>query len=515
MLQRFWRPETGIFLAIWLILLAGGQSRFFRDPGTFWHTVVGRQILATHQLGDTDVFSFTFAGQPWSPHQWLGECVLAVLHDRLDGLDTLLLATVTLLAWLYTWAAQRLIRAGLHWSLAAVVLVLAIAASTSHFHIRPHIGTILFLGCTCAFLCDFEAGRIELPRLLWLVPMYLVWTNVHGGMLGGLATLVLALAGWTAYRLLGLESPLTGYRQAFAVAVVILACGLTALVPFGLLLPRIWLGIMDSPILPQIIMEHAPLEPTRIDGILVLLFGAVYLLALLGTLPGWPRVTWLLPLVWFYLACTRIRHAPLFAITALMALADILPRTRWAVRLAQSGSDLFQFPPEKPAPSRRGLDWRPALLPVGAVVAALLLQVSGVRVPLIGHGWATLDPSYWPVALLPRLRAIQHSRPEGTPIFNEYLDGGFLIYHTPGLRVFVDDRCELYGDQWLLQYVQAERGQDTARQIAEWERTYPRFDYALTRSGSAFEAYFHRSDQWQLLEQTPTAALYRRKIASD
>jgi hypothetical protein len=33
--------------------------------------------------------------------------------------------------------------------------------------------------------------------------------------------------------------------------------------------------------------------------------------------------------------------------------------------------------------------------------------------------------------------------------------GGFLIDYTPGLRVFIDDRCELYGDEWLLNYVHA------------------------------------------------------------
>ena len=49
-LKKFWRQEVGIFLVIWLMLMIGGRSRFFRDPGTFWHTVVGRQMLSSHQL---------------------------------------------------------------------------------------------------------------------------------------------------------------------------------------------------------------------------------------------------------------------------------------------------------------------------------------------------------------------------------------------------------------------------------------------------------------------------------
>ena len=33
MWRRFWRAETAIFLAIWLILLLVGRSALFRDPG--------------------------------------------------------------------------------------------------------------------------------------------------------------------------------------------------------------------------------------------------------------------------------------------------------------------------------------------------------------------------------------------------------------------------------------------------------------------------------------------------
>src|SRR5229473_168717 len=100
-MKSFWRMETGIFLGIWLILLITGRDSFFNDPGSFWHVVVGRRILSSGEFPHTDSFSFRCSGQPWIANQWLGECVLALLHN-IGGLDTLLLATVTLLACLYT-----------------------------------------------------------------------------------------------------------------------------------------------------------------------------------------------------------------------------------------------------------------------------------------------------------------------------------------------------------------------------------------------------------------------------
>lgn len=501
-MRKFWRPETGIFLVLWLLLLAGGRSRFLRDPGTFWHTVVGEQMLREHRLIYQDEFSFTFAGHPWSPHQWLGECVMAALYS-LDGLDTLLLATVTVLAALYTWLAARLIRAGLHWTLASVVVALALAASSSHFHIRPHIGTIVGMAVTVAFLTDFDSGRIGVGRLFLLVPVYLLWTNIHGGMLGGLATMVIAIAGWAVARLLRLPSPLTGYRTLLPLGLLVALCALTALVnPYGTRMPQIWMGIMDSSVLPQIIREHAPLDLTKPDGLAVLAFAGVYGFVLVGVLPACPRVSWLLPLVWLYLGCTRVRHAPLFAVTATVAIADMMPHTRWARALARSGSDLFQFPV---AARPRRWDIRPALLPICVVTVAFVLQQAGVAAPVIGHGWARLDPAYWPV------EAVAHLQPEsgGRPVFNEYLFGGFLIRYAPGCRVFVDDRCELYGDRWLSEYVRAEES-DTASYVRDCERRYAPFDRALTRTGSRFDRYFASAPDWKAVARGEGGTLYER-----
>src|SRR5439155_18061517 len=118
------------------------------------------------------------------------------------------------------------------------------------------------------------------------------------------------------------------------------------------------------------------------------------------------------------------------------------------------------------------------------------------------------------------LKKLQSSRPEGTPIFNEYLFGGFLIYFAPGYRVFVDDRCELFGDHWLNEYVQVERGtRDAKLAFKQWEeeiarrgvgpKRYPPFDFALTRTGSTFDDYF-RTSGWIVVKKTDTATFYRR-----
>jgi hypothetical protein len=512
--RPFWRVETGFFLGIWLFLMVAGRDRLFRDPGTFWHTVVGRRILTSGRFFDTDPFSFTFSGRPWIPHQWLGECLMAVL-DGVGGLDTLLLATATVLAGLYAWAAHRLLRSGLHWLPTALLIAVTVAGSASHLHVRPHISTIVFMGLTFGWLCDLDARRIVIGRLCWLIPVFWVWSNMHGAALGGLATAGLAVAGWSLASLAGRaqtqwtgRAPIVRLHEVPLLILLIAACGLTAVVnPYGLRLPQAWLEIMESPVLPRIIQEHAPLDLGTPEGWLIGSLGLTYAGALASVRPWWPRVTWLLPSVWFLLALMRVRHAPLFYITATLALAEMLPYTRLAAMLARPGRDLFQFRSSDPVLDR-DVSWRAAIFPLGLVLITAALQATGVRAPLLGHGWVKLDPEYWPVELLPELRQVEQEHPEGTRVFNDLNYGGYLIGYTPRIKVFIDDRCELYGDWWLLEFVEARTRYP--ERVESWAQEY-QIEYALVESGSPFDRYLQEAPSWVLQRRSQPAALYRRR----
>src|SRR5207248_8780423 len=156
--------------------------------------------------------------------------------------------------------------------------------------------------------------------------------------------------------------------------------------------------------------------------------------------------------------------------TGAVALADMYPAIRWREWLVRKGSVTCRLQAPASSLPGTGRPWAPALLPAGLVLVALSLQVAGAVVPLLGRGWARLDPVDSPLELLPELRAYENAHPRGAPIFNDMLFGGFLIYFTPDLKVFIDDRCELYGDDWLIQY--AEAYFEHPERIEEWARKY-------------------------------------------
>jgi hypothetical protein len=293
----------------------------------------------------------------------------------------------------------------------------------------------------------------------------------------------------------------------------VLACALTPLAnPFGAELPRVWFALMGSPVLPRTMEEHFPLLQAGASAWAVGALAVLYLAALLGTLPARPRVTWLIPCAWLALTWTRIRYGPLFAVTTGLALVEMFPHVRWVAWLARKGSETCRVrSPAKLAPAGKA-GWVPALVAALLVVGAAVLQVSGVEVPVLGAGWARPGPGQCPAELLPQLRAYERSRAEGARVFNDMQFGGFLIYFTPGLRVFIDDRCELYGDQGLLDY--ADAFLNHPERVEVWADQYG-FDLALVQRGPGFDAYLRTAPGWTEVGRTEGAALYRRTAAPE
>jgi hypothetical protein len=567
--KQFWRAESGIFLVLWAYLLWIGEGQFLLDPGVFWNTVIGQHILEQGDVPRAEEFSCTLRGQAWNSHQWLAQCLMALLH-RIGGLDTLYLATATFLAALYTWIAHRVIRAGWHWVVGFFVALLTLLASSWHFNARPHLATIVLLGWTFARLVDYEAGRIPLRGLVWLPLAMILWTNLHGGALGGVATVALVVFGWCAFWLMGASSPIGGFRGALWLLALLLACAAATLVnPYGWHLPADWIRLMGSPLLPKYINEHKPLNWEIPAHRWVILFGLAYLVIFASAVRRVGirgiRVTWLIPLVWFYLTLGRARHCTLFSITAAVALPELLaqsalaawfgreetcepvpplaaevspdaitnvplPPLETAITAAAPPQHLFTAPDKDNSP-RPARVYATYLLPLAVVVCAFGLQAVGSPLPFIGKDVVNRI-KLWPTALVPQLKQYQDEHPE-TAIFNDMAYGGLLIYYTPDLRIFIDDRCELYGDAFLQDYFDANQEYlDWAKgkligppqdHFERWERQYDiksKFGLALVIQKSGFDYYLQNAtDHWLKVADSSQegledpAVLYRRRDA--
>jgi hypothetical protein len=492
---------AAFFLSFYLIIPIVLRTQPFNDPGAFWHIRVGDWIIDHRAFPHTDPFTWSYVDRPWIPQQWGAEVVMSLVH-RSGGFDALLLGMSALLALMAARISLRFVDAGLHWMPAAAIVALGMAAAGFHFYLRPHLTSIVLLAVVMFRLVDLDRGRIGVKGLLWLIPLCAAWTNLHGGVLGGIFTFGIAIGGWALFR--------TQPRQQIGwLSLILLACLLSTLVnPFGLGMHRTWWSIIGSKVLRVYVSEHQPLSLMHTDGQAIVGFGCFYLLMLFATLPKAPRVTWLLPLFWLGLSFSSIRHGPLFCATALVALADLMPETVWFRLLKKYGDTFAREPSAVPS----SLGWRCWAISVAAIALTLLLQVSRIPVPVIGHGWARFDLKMVPDDMRETLQDYARTRPDGFPIFNDANLGGYLIFFTPSLKVFMDDRCELYGDEGMTDYV--DLANDHPERINEWAAKAP-FDRALVqcdteREPAAMDRYLRTSERWKEVMRGQKAVLYER-----
>lgn len=411
-LRSYFSPEAVLFLLVLGACQVVFRERGFFDPGALWHTRVG-EIILTDGFPHTDPFTYTFPDRTWIPQQWGAEVLMALAH-RLSGFDAMLLGFSVIVAGLSAWVFGRMRQAGMNPLLAGMLAGGFVVAAAFHFYVRPHMASILLLAWTTACLVDFERSRAGAWRLASLIPTFVVWTNLHAGVLCGILSLGFAVAGWGVLFLLGQESPVRSWRQGWLLIGIVLACLLTPFVnPFGLEMLATWTRLIGSDILKVAVTEHRPLNLDNDTDKVVFGAGVMYVLLFLGTLPQRPRVIWLLPLVWLALTFSAIRQGPLFCVVAVVVAADLWPHTVWHRLLKKYGDSLVQDPPDPTA----GLTWRGLVVPAAVVAAILGIQVARVPAPVVGAGWARLDPKMVPYPLTDAIREAARDHPDPAPGF--------------------------------------------------------------------------------------------------
>ncbi|MBZ0267951.1 hypothetical protein K8I85_07335, partial [bacterium] len=156
------------------------------------HITVGREILKTHAIPDTDFFSHTSAGHPYPVHQWLGEIILFGT-DHLFGVRGLIVLrmAIVLLGAMLLYANAR--REGAPVVVAVGVALLMLVACRPRFFVRPFLATLVFLPLLGFWITELRDGR---TRRLWPVMVLMaVWGHIHSGVLFGVLYLLATFVG--------------------------------------------------------------------------------------------------------------------------------------------------------------------------------------------------------------------------------------------------------------------------------------------------------------------------------
>ena len=426
----------------------------------FLHLRTGERVLSTGQVPRVDDYSALARGRPFTAHEWLSGVIFELVRRAGGpaGFDALLLfkslAALLLAATLFAAARSMGAPPGLIMPPLALVMILAAA----RFLERPHIFTYLLTALYLLVLARRRGGsRGPLPVL---IPLQVLWANLHGGFLLGPA--VVGLAGG-ALLIEGLSGPvlrlpagephthaaarLREGGRLIGLAVLLAACCLVN--PYGWRLLAFPFHLTGSGFMQEIYEWQPPFSSA---------FAATYMMryyiiwALLGAgtyiAAGWVAV--------------RRRAAPpggLFP--ALLFLFFVALSLRM---------------------NRNVTDFALATLPgVAATGAWLAAPVAGRRrwrlAPTLGTAvllglaawFATQGYPYGPSSRRPFGLGLAGSIPvagadylesrgiDGN-VFNSYSAGAYLIWRFyPSMRVSMDSRNDVYGEELYARHARAQK----------------------------------------------------------
>src|SRR3974390_2552501 len=186
--MRWLLPSVGALLFVVLLFsLTSGRlaSRLLRDGGTGWHIRTGQIILATHSIPRTDPFSATMRGHTWYAWEWLYDAKLGAVYNW-AGLNGAVAWTGIIVAATFLLLLQMMRRRGTDLLTSIVLFLMALAVAMIHLFVRPHV--VSWLLALVFWVVLERARRLDAPLRLWWLPLLMVvWVNVHGGFLVGLA----------------------------------------------------------------------------------------------------------------------------------------------------------------------------------------------------------------------------------------------------------------------------------------------------------------------------------------
>lgn len=513
---RFLAPSTMdlIFIILLVAMTAGALApRLLGDDSIGWHIRNGEQMLRTHSITRTDSFSVTMNGQTWYAWEWLYDLGIAGVHHWL-GLNGVVFFSAVIIALTFALTLHLSLRRGADLPAAGLLLALSLGASMIHLFARPHVlswlfSVIWFQILDCSENADSPRGR------LWFLPaLMLLWVNVHGGFVVGFVLLGLYLLSNTIqyFRCRSAEDlP----RRAARLRTLGMATGISLLAslinPYGYQLHVHVYRYLSSRWLMNHIDEF--LSP-NFHGVAQQCFVAILLITVvvLAVVRNKPTLSRLLVLLFAtYSGLYASRSLPVSSLLCTLIVAPL-----WTQAVTEAGSDpnlslrLRAFLSRWQSFTARGvrleLGFRSHAWPTVAVVLGTFLAVQQGKPGSQSWMNAHFDAGHMPV----QATDVIAQRGVREPIFAPDSWGGYLIYRLyPQNKVLVDDRHDLYGEEFLRDYLKA------IRLTPDWELFFKehKVKWALLPAESSLANMLKGTSQWNVVYRDGTAVLLERKDA--
>jgi hypothetical protein len=499
-----WYQPSGadvVFLLAAVLIFQAAQRTMLDDPGLGWHV---RNIDAMQLRGSwltSDPFSGPRGGATYFTNQWLGDLSLW-LGWRWAGLEGIAAIATILIAFTLRCLYRMLRQDRIPWPVAALWTTLALMGTSCSWTARPNLFSLLFVLLTARICIQFHQGRISRRFTLWLVPLFLLWANTHGGFLAGFVILGTTLLIEAGLRVLGRDQETrwnAGSRAAQLVILLVLTFLATLINPYGVRLYSWVLQLLGDPYFMTLHQEWKSPD-FRSPGairyeLVILLFPLV--LALTRQRPTLVELG--LSIVWFHFALSGFRYVALWVLIVIPPLARCSLGIPWVqdllAHLRESSKGALR---SSPGPAR----W------VWTLIGSL--AILGVARGTMGQ-FAYHKPEIIPARALNELLRLHAERTEESGqapvVFHAYDWGGYLTWHGwPRLHNWIDDRNEVQGKEHVEEYFAILRAEPI------WKQRFRERDVSLVCvfPHAPLVRELEKDPHWQERYRDPHAVIFER-----
>jgi hypothetical protein len=476
------------------LISPAGWERLLLDADTALHLRIGQYILSTGNVPHQDLFAFSKPPTAWYAFEWLSETTFAYVFSLVGFKGMALLAGV-LIALYVTLLLKYTLWKGANGAITLVVILVAASATSIHYFARPHLFTLLFLA-VAVWVMDFN--RRNGGRLIWaLVPLTVLWANLHPGFLIFLAILGLRAVGCGAEAWFWPQQRQERRTEALQLVAVGAACALASLInPYGSHLHMHILDTLGSSWIKDNVTEFK--SPTfrreELFDFMALLFAGLISIAPLVRKRSLVEPLWILFLG--YCALVSIRHVTIFALVAAPIVAVELSEWWGNAAARQSRASLF------------------GILDDMARQLTAKLPGTSLFIPLVIAGLALAPGLHWPTAFpegggIPikmidaHLDLLADSRVFTTDQIADYL----IFRNYPRQRVFFDSRHNYYGEKMGAAYLSVINGEHQWRSVMDEFH----FNVVLVATDAPLAALLRDSADWRVIQGDDSFILFERE----
>jgi len=468
---------VGLVAALALVI---GFQPMPRDPDLWFHLAGGEHTLQFAQVPETDPFSFTRQGETWVPHSWLFDVGIALGWRHLGPR-----ATESALALVF--AATMLIvfhmlrERGVAPLLAvAVTLTVALAAGNARGP-RPQVCSLLL--CTVVIALLARRPGVAPGRLLVSLPLvFLLWAQLHAACVMGLIVVAVWWLGCALDAVWNSSALRAGRELVTLAGALALSAAAVCVTPHRMTHFAYVALTGDLEALRQTEEWQAPqLLPLAAPDFFAFALVALVISALARSRRrcGFAEIGLCAALL--VLSFTAVRHIPLAWVAAVPLAGSALGRGR-----APGGALIA------------GL--RPAALRLSVVLIVLMVSLWNFPTSA-ARRYAAVEPVAGARAL---------AELEGTwRVFTTYNTGGFVLHTAPQrLRVFIDSRADVYGDELFAAMRHAQLGRG-------WEELFGRWDInaAVLERTDPLVGILREHADWRVLAEDASAVTFIRADA--